>query len=115
MNLQKLKSKVVQNPRVEQELAGDLAFQVGRQIERARLAANMTQQALAKKVGTHQSSIARAESGAALPSLSFLQKIADALGAHLSAPEFVFGSGKQKVASTIPVAAVWAKAKVAGR
>lgn len=50
------------------------------QIIEARLEKGITQNELAKKVGTKQSAIARLESGNANPSLSFLEKIALALG-----------------------------------
>lgn len=43
----------------------------------------LTQKDLARKVGTKQSSIARFESGSYNPTISFLQKIADALGVQL--------------------------------
>lgn len=43
----------------------------------------LTQAALAKKIGTKQSAISRFESGTYNPTLSFLYKVADALGAKL--------------------------------
>ena len=43
----------------------------------------ITQNELAKKVGTKQSAIARLEGGNSNPSLSFLEKIALALGYQL--------------------------------
>lgn len=92
MELGKLRSEIVKNKEIELQLQRDLAFQVGRQLEKARLTAKLTQQALAEKIGTHQSSIARAESGLNLPSLSFLKKIADAVGAYITPPQFVFMS-----------------------
>lgn len=44
----------------------------------------LTQKELADKVGTHQSAIARFESGSYNPSLAFAQKLASALGAKIS-------------------------------
>lgn len=48
-----------------------------------RLAKGLTQSALAKKVGTKQSAIARLESGRYNPSLAFLRKVATALDTKL--------------------------------
>ncbi len=45
----------------------------------ARLDAGLTQAALAERIGTKQSAIARLESGSAKPNFSMLQRLADAL------------------------------------
>lgn len=66
----------------------DLAFEISEMVFEARIDAGLSQTALAKKVGTQQSSIARIESGASLPSLSFLEKIAKALKTELVPPQF---------------------------
>jgi len=50
---------------------------------RKRIEKKMTQEALAKKIGTKQSAISRIESGNGNPSLAFMQKIASALGSRL--------------------------------
>jgi transcriptional regulator with XRE-family HTH domain len=73
----------------------DFAFDVANLITEARLHAGLTQDALAKKIGTTQPAIARIERGSALPSLSFLQKIAKALGTYLIAPKFGFMEGER--------------------
>lgn len=57
----------------------DLAFEVSEIIIESRIKSSMTQKKLAEKVGTKQAAIARAENGAHLPSLSFLEKIAKAM------------------------------------
>lgn len=49
----------------------------------ARLKKGLTQEALARKIKTKQSAIARIESGNANPSIGFLQKLAEALGKKL--------------------------------
>jgi transcriptional regulator with XRE-family HTH domain len=54
----------------------------------ARVKAGLTQKELAEKVGTKQPSIARLESGATPPSISFLNNIAIALGTYLVPPIF---------------------------
>jgi ribosome-binding protein aMBF1 (putative translation factor) len=48
-----------------------------------RLKKGLTQAALAKKVGTKQSAISRLERGSYNPSVAFLRKLSDALGAKL--------------------------------
>ena len=49
-----------------------------------RLQKGLTQQALARKVGTKQPAIARLESGEYNPSIAFLGKVAKALGSRLT-------------------------------
>ncbi len=68
----------------------DIAFDVGQMIIEARILKGLTQKELAKKVKTQQPSIARIESGSMLPSLTFLNKIAKALGTYLVAPKLGF-------------------------
>jgi len=51
---------------------------IGRRIKKG-----LTQKELARKIGTRQSAISRLESGTYNPSLSFLQKVGEALGAKL--------------------------------
>lgn len=53
------------------------------QIVRARKEQNMTQEELAKRIGTQKSNISRLESGNYNPSLDMLIKIAEALGRRL--------------------------------
>lgn len=48
-----------------------------------RIERGLTQAALAKKIGTKQSSIARLESGNYNPTLAFLGRVAAALDAHV--------------------------------
>lgn len=53
------------------------------QVARLRILHGLTQKQLAEMVGTKQSSIARLERGATPPNLSFLSKVAAALGARV--------------------------------
>ena len=53
------------------------------QVARLRVLRGLTQKELAKLVGTRQPSIARLERGKSEPRLSFLRKVAKALGARL--------------------------------
>ncbi len=59
-------------------------FALTREIIEARAAAGLSQEALAAKMSTTQSVIARLESGRHLPSMSTLKKLAEATGAKLS-------------------------------
>jgi transcriptional regulator with XRE-family HTH domain len=55
----------------------------GYQVARLRIKLGITQAQLAEIVGTKQPSIARLENGDSSPSLSFLEKVAEALGAEV--------------------------------
>ena len=68
----------------------DFAFEVGDMIFEARLKSGITQEALAKRMGTQQPSIARAERGSTVPSLMFLLQMSDALKTDLNPPRFTF-------------------------
>lgn len=59
-------------------------------ITTARVTSGLTQEELAKRAETTQSSIARAESGSVLPSHGLLKKVARAVGASLTAPRLSF-------------------------
>lgn len=80
-----LKKKLLADPEVKR-LYDDLEpeYALIRAVIEKRLARKLSQQQLAKKVGTKQSAISRLESGASNPSFKFLQKVAVALGARLS-------------------------------
>lgn len=53
------------------------------QLIEARVKKGLTQEQLARRVGTRQSAIARVESGRANPSIGFLEKLTKALGSKL--------------------------------
>ena len=55
----------------------------GYQIARLRIQRGLTQAELAKMIGTRQPSIARLENGSSIPSLSFMERIANALDARI--------------------------------
>ena len=91
MKISELKKQLLKkNPSLELTVKKDLAFQMAKHLEEARIIKGFTQVELAKKIGTSQSSIARLESGNSLPSLSFLKKIADAFETYLIPPKFAF-------------------------
>ena len=58
-------------------------FEITAALIKRRLEKGLTQQELAKRVGTKQSAIARLESGMYNPSLDFLKKVINALDARL--------------------------------
>ena len=58
-------------------------LELGYQITRLRLLRGLTQAELAEKVGKRQTSITRLENGSSIPSLSFLESIAEALDAQV--------------------------------
>lgn len=59
-------------------------YQLARSLIQARIKKRVSQAQLAKKAKTNQATISRLESGSARPSLSLLEKIAQALGMPLT-------------------------------
>lgn len=97
MKIRDIRNKLAtENPQAQLNLSKDLGYQIGKRIELARGLKGMTQSSLAKKLSTKQSSISRIESGSALPSISFLMKIAEAFDTYLTAPEFAFMTNIKK-------------------
>jgi transcriptional regulator with XRE-family HTH domain len=91
MNLKEHKFRMLRSEVFRKEYEKyDLAFEIGQMIVEARIKKGLTQEELASLLHTKQPSIARIENGQNLPSLSFLEKIAKALGTHLLAPRFAF-------------------------
>ena len=84
-NFNELKKKLLQDKTVKKAY-GDLAPQYAliEMIIRKRLKAGLSQEALAQKIGTKQSAIARFESGKTNPTLSFLTNITSALNGKLT-------------------------------
>ncbi|MHB1294979.1 MAG: helix-turn-helix domain-containing protein [Anaerolineae bacterium] len=68
---------------VEERQAYD-ASELAQQVVLARNQRGLTQEELAQRIGTKQSSIARLESGKAAPRAATLEKIARALGCRLT-------------------------------
>lgn len=92
MDFQKLKQSLLGQNRGEivEYSNEDLSYQISFMLKKARLVKGLTQVELANKIGTKQESIARAENGNGLPSLTFLVKIANAFNAKLIMPIFDF-------------------------
>ncbi len=80
MPLDEWEAERMQDPEFVAALA---AREPAYQVARLRILRGLTQAQLAELVGTKQSSIARLESGTAPPNLSFLTKVAAALGARV--------------------------------
>jgi len=58
-------------------------FALIKMIIRKRIEKGLTQKELARKIGTKQSAVSRLESGTYNPTISFLEKVAEALDARL--------------------------------
>ena len=93
MNLKDFKTKILKdkNKRAAYERY-DLAHEVGQMLIEARTIRGITQSDLAKKMGTQQSNVARAESGRWYPGLKFLERMAKAYKSNLIPPRFAFMS-----------------------
>jgi DNA-binding XRE family transcriptional regulator len=79
--LQKLKQQALQNPAVRREYdALSSEFQLIDKLLQMRTAAGLTQDQVARRMGTQKSNICRLEKGNANPSWNTLQKYADACG-----------------------------------
>jgi len=79
-----LKQKIQKDPEFAKEYERlEFPGMLARQVIKMRVDKDITQSELAKLVGTQQSSISRLESMTSLPSLTFLQRIAAVLDAHI--------------------------------
>lgn len=79
----------------------DIVFELSHLITVARSYAGISQLELAKRIGTKQPGIARAESGEVEPSVTFLDKIARAVGAELTLPHFSFQKSEKTEIPTV--------------
>ena len=83
-NYTQFKKHILRDPEIRKAYRDlDPEFTVAASLIKRRLERRLTQRELAERVGTKQSAIARLESGAYNPSISLLQKVADALDARL--------------------------------
>ncbi|MCX6718891.1 MAG: helix-turn-helix transcriptional regulator [Candidatus Taylorbacteria bacterium] len=74
----------------------DTVFELSNLITEARLYAGISQAELAKRIGTQQPSIARADIGELEPSVSFLQKVAKAVNTIFVPPRFGFMLARER-------------------
>jgi DNA-binding XRE family transcriptional regulator len=84
-------AKRITHAQVKAELLKDPAFrqayeelEPAYQLTRLRIQRGLTQQQLAERVGTTQSTIARLESGVGNPSINTLKRVAEALDGRLT-------------------------------
>ena len=79
-----LKKELLKDPKVRAEYEKlQPKFAIVSALIETRIKKGLTQEALARKIKTKQSAIARVEAGNANPSIGFLQKLAEALGKKL--------------------------------
>ena len=84
MNCKEIKREMLRNPEVAREYeALEPEYQLARSIISQRVAKGLSQRQLAQRVGTKQPVISRLESGSAKPSLTLLERVANALDATL--------------------------------
>ncbi|MFA5628714.1 MAG: helix-turn-helix transcriptional regulator [Dehalococcoidales bacterium] len=84
MNWKEHKKRLLEDPNFRKEFENlEPQYKLATTLIKLRLAKGLTQEQLAALLNTKQESIARVESGGALPSLSTIKKIADALDAEL--------------------------------
>ncbi|MBL7065172.1 MAG: helix-turn-helix transcriptional regulator [Anaerolineae bacterium] len=82
--LEDLKQELMENPEFVREYeALEPEYQIARQLIALRLAHGLTQADLAARAGTQQVSVSRVETGATVPTLPLLKKLAQAMDAHL--------------------------------
>lgn len=81
VKLDNVKKRLLANPKVKAEYERQRhEFALSRSLIEARAKAGLSQDELAKRMGTTQSTIARLESGKQLPSLRTLYRFAEATG-----------------------------------
>ena len=86
-NFSDFKKKALQNQEVKKEYeALEPLFKIKKQLIVARLSKGLTQDDIAKKIGTSKTNISRLESpnNSYMPNLATLMKYADALGMKLN-------------------------------
>lgn len=79
------KKELLKDPQIRREYdALEPEFALVQTIIEKRMKKGLTQAALAQRIGTKQSAIARLESGSYNPTIAFLGKVAKALDAHVT-------------------------------
>lgn len=80
-NLSDLKKKWLKDEKVKAAYEEhSLEFAIAKKLLTERVKAHLTQEDIAKKMGTTQSVVARIESGSRLPSMKTIERYANALG-----------------------------------
>ena len=82
MEWTRIKREMLKDPAFKREYeALESEFELARSIIERRIAKGLSQRDLAERIGTKQPVISRLESGSTKPSLSLLERVADALDA----------------------------------
>jgi DNA-binding XRE family transcriptional regulator len=82
-DLSKLKARLLADPETRAEYEGQAPeFAIARELIAARVRAGLTQEEVAERMETTQSTIARLESGRTMPSLRTLARYAAATGSR---------------------------------
>ena len=83
--LKDLKKRLMKDPEFREEYVRvDEEFALIEALVRARTAARLTQEELARRLGTTQSAVARLEGGGVSPSIATLRRYAEATGTRLT-------------------------------
>ena len=83
--LNELKKRYMEDPEFRKEYAlVDEEYALVETLVRARTAANLTQEEVARRIGTTQSAVARLEGGKVSPSFATLRRYAEATGTRLT-------------------------------
>lgn len=84
MDWQTHKKQLLKNPKFRRALEESrLEYEIARAIIKARIKHQLTQKQLAQKLKTKQSVISRVESAQTMPTVSFLQRLAQVLGGEV--------------------------------
>src|SRR3989338_1355641 len=102
MKISDFEKKLEKNPKyrkIRDSLERNGAFRFGLLVETARLERGISQEKLAKMIGTKQPAIARLESGRHYPNTGFLEKALTALGFDLVVSSVVSGNYQSQTVS----------------
>jgi transcriptional regulator with XRE-family HTH domain len=79
-----LHKRWIKNPSYRKAYAeSSMEFEIAKEVIQARMKSGLSQEALAERMHTSQSAIARLESGSSLPSLRTLSKFAQATNSQI--------------------------------
>lgn len=81
--LKKLQDEKYRKAYLDIKKGEDVQYRMGELITEARHYRLLTQEQLAKKLGTTQSAVARVENGGVIPNVNFLFRVAKAIGTYL--------------------------------
>lgn len=101
MRLEDYKKESLRNPRFREEyVKKDIKQKIASMVRESRIKRGLTQKELAERMNTKQASISRVENEKSLPSLEFLEKMAQALDTQLDPPHFSFLERKSETNET---------------